>query len=422
MSIFALGLNHKTASVNLREKVYFSLDKLTFYLQDLLACNIVQEAVLLSTCNRSELYCEAEDSEQVKAWFCKQTTLSAIEVEKALYIYRDEVAIAHMMQVACGIDSMILGESQILGQMKASFSESCTVGAVSNLFHRLFQQIFTVAKDIRTTTTIGACPVSVASAAVHFAKEHCQHFNNANVMIIGAGETTSLLLKYLNQYLQKPVTIVNRSAEKVTPLMAEFGGNYISLDNLPEALCGADVVFSATGSPVPLINKKLLVENKLLTRSLMLIDVAVPRDIDASVGELENITLYCIDDLKNRIALNRHGREHAAVKAIEMIQEKSKICLDEIYSIDKVAHTIRAYRGQIESMCHAELQKAKQQLLLGAQADKVLDDFSRAFMNKLMHTPSVQLRKASVEGRYDLLRLAKQLFAIPDPDLEVEPT
>jgi glutamyl-tRNA reductase len=322
-----------------------------------------------------------------------------------------------MMQVASGLDSMILGEPQILGQMKTAYSESCSAGAVGSLFHRLFQHIFVVAKEIRTSTAIGACPVSVASAAAYFAKQHAEEFHKANIAIIGAGETTSLLMRYLHGQLSKPITIINRSPEKAEELLNEFGGYYQSLAALPDILNSADIIFSATGSPVPIIQQTTFANVKR-TKPLMLIDIAVPRDIDQSVTAIDYVNLYCIDDLKEMITKHRQGREHAAIKAIEMIAERSKVCLAEIYSFDKVAHTIRAYRGQIEEICQAELMKAKQQLAQGRDPHKVLETFSNAFMNKLMHAPSVQLRQAGVEGRYDLLRLAKQLFAIPDPEVE----
>ena len=186
MSIFVVGINHKTAPVTLREKVYFAFDKLSLYLQDLLSRGITQEAVLLSTCNRSELYCDSHDIGALRDWFCDQTAIPRKELESAIYVYRNEEAVAHIMHVACGLDSMILGEPEILGQMKEAFSESCSANAVGASFHQLFQQVFSIAKEIRTTTAIGACPVSVASAAVHFAKQQVSSFANANVVVIGA--------------------------------------------------------------------------------------------------------------------------------------------------------------------------------------------------------------------------------------------
>ena len=420
MSIFVIGINHKTASITLREKVYFAKDMLSLYLQDLLNRGYAREAVLISTCNRSELYCDADDLITLRDWFFTQTTLPQQELEAVTYMYRDEEAVAHIMQVACGLDSMILGEPQILGQMKEAFSESCAAGAVATSFHRLFQQVFTMAKEIRTTTAIGACPVSVASAAVHFAKQQVMEFAQANVVLIGVGETTELLLRYLKTQLVKPITLVNRSTEKAIALADEMVGCVYGLDGLASALARADIVFSATGSAVPIVNKATVIEamQARQDKSIILIDIAVPRDIHPEVMELANVRLYCIDDLKVIIEKNRQGREHAADKVREMIRNKSIQFFADHQSHDKVTHAIRAYRGQIEDICHAELIKAKQHLRQGADPMQVLDVFAHAFTKKLLHTPSVQLRQAGAEGRFELLRFAKQLFAIPDPEIE----
>lgn len=420
MSIYVIGINHKTAPVTVREKVYFAVDKLSLYLQDLLKGNYAHEAVLISTCNRSELYCEAEDLNAIRDWFCAQTTVSRQDLEPILYILKDEDAVAHIMQVACGLDSMVLGEPQILGQMKEAFSESCAADTIGPLFHKLFQQIFSVAKEIRTVTAIGACPVSVATAAVHFAKTQFAAFADAKVVFIGAGDTTELLLLYLKACLRNPITIVNRSVENAQTLAAEHGAKVYGLDQLAVAIADADIVFSATGSALPILQKATVAQamQERSDRSMMLIDIAVPRDIDPAVAEVANVKLFCIDDLKAIIEKHKQGREHAADKAREMIKKRSLMIVAELKSFDKVAHTIRAYRGVIEEICQAELLKAKQQLHQGMDAHQVIEMFARAFTQKLLHEPSVQLRQAGAEGRFEVLRLAKQLFALPDLEIE----
>lgn len=421
MSIFVIGINHKTAPLTLREKVYFETDKLSLYLQDIIQRGAAHEAVLLSTCNRSELYCDSSDVAAVRDWFCAQSANPRAELESAIYIYRDEDAVSHIMKVACGLDSMIIGEPQILGQMKEAFSESCSAGAVGALFHRLFQQVFTAAKDIRTTTSVGACPVSVASSAVHFVRQKFQDFSQANVVLIGAGDTTELMMRYLKPHLSKPLTLVNRTLEKASQLIEEFGGSVYSLDRLPCALARADVVFSATGSAVPIVTKKILQESMQARRDkpMMMVDVAVPRDIEPAVTEIEGISLFCIDDLKMIIERNRKGREHAADKAFEMIAARSQEFMQSLQSHDKVTNAIRAYRGQVEDICRTELMKAQQLLLQGVKAEDVLEMFASAYTKKLLHAPSVQLRQAGAEGRFELLQYAKQLFSIPDPEVEL---
>lgn len=420
MSIFVIGINHKTASVTVREKVYFTLDNLTLYLRDLLSQGYVREAVLLSTCNRSELYCETDGIEAVRDWFCEQTAIPRQEIESALYIYKDDDAITHIMEVACGLDSMIVGEPQILGQMKQAFAESCAIDAVNSCFNRLFQQIFALAKEVRTTTAIGACPVSVASAAVHFVKQQLENFSQANVVLIGAGDTPKLLLRYLKSQLVRPIKVVNRSIEKAAQLADEFGGKAYGLESLSAALATADVVFSATGSVVPIVQKEVIAEamQARVKQPMIIMDIAVPRDIDPAAADLEQVKLFCIDDLKCIIEKNRQGREHAADKARELIRKKSLELLHESNSFDKITHTIRAYRGQIEEICRAELLKAKHQLAQGVDPVQVLDIFAAAFTKKLLHAPSVQLRQAGAEGRFEILSFAKQLFAIPDIEVE----
>lgn len=420
MAIFVVGVNHKTAKLALRERIYFALDKLSLYLQDLLASGHTKEAVLLSTCNRSELYCEADDYTKIRDWFVAQTPFTNADLKEILYQYQDKEAISHMMSVACGLDSMVLGEAQILGQMKEAFSESCAAQAVGPAFHRLFRHIFTIAKEIRTTSAIGACPVSMASAAVHFAKSKVKDFSQANIIIVGAGDTAQLLLRYLKNLLKKPVTLINRTLEKAFTMMESHQVYVCGFEELPSQLSRADILFSMTGSALPIINRGMVL--KALEhrggKPLMLIDIAVPRDIEPDVANIANVELFCIDDLKSIIETNRKGREHAAQKARELILTQSAKVIAEYQSFDHVAYTIRAYRNQIENICREEIIKAKQELLRGQDPVMVLETFAHAYTNKLLHVPSVQLRQAGVEGRFELLRYAKQLFAIPDLDME----
>lgn len=411
MSIIAIGINYKTAPVTLREKVYFAVEKLPLYLQDLLSSGVASEAVLISTCNRSELYCEAHDLQAIKDWFCAQTQLLREVLEPVLCVHEDSKAIAHIMEVACGLDSMILGEPQILGQLKEAFSESCSAGAVGASFQRLFQQVFNIAKELRTTTAIGACPVSVASAATRFAKEQLPNFKEANVVLIGAGETSALLLRYLKQELTQPIAIVNRSIEKAHQLGADI---VYGLDDLVTACTHADFVFSATGSATTLVTPSIMqkVMQAREQRAITLLDIAVPRDIDPAVAEMDQVHVFCIDDLKTIIEKNRQHREHAALKAQEMIRLKSKELMYELLSRDSVTQVICAYRNQIEEICQAELHKAKRQLRQGGEPAQILEAFAAAFTKKMLHVPSVQMRQAGADGRHDLIMLAKQLFAI----------
>ncbi len=412
MPILACGINHKTADVALREKVVFAQDKLALYLNDLVTHENICEAVILSTCNRSELYCSTDDVNLVIEWFCRQHNIARNEIESSMYFYHDLDAVQHMMKVACGLDSMILGESQILGQMKEAFSESVAAGSVGPLFHRLFQQVLGVAKEVRNHTAIGACPVSVSSAAVNFIKQTARvPLDQATLLFIGAGVTIDLALRHFKHTPLKNIVIANRHVENASLLAQTYSARAINLTMLPSALSDADFVISATGGAMPIVTKSMI---EARTKPLFIMDIAVPRDIDIRVSECEHVSLYSIDDLKDTIQQNVSGREHAAEKAHEMIEQKSLEFMIWLTSLDKVATTIRAYRKQVEDLCHVELTKAKQQLRRGNDPSEVIANFAHALTNKLLHTPSVQLRQAGYEGRLEVLQLAQQLFAIPD--------
>lgn len=412
MPILACGINHKTAPVGLREKVVFSQEKLALYLNDLVTQENIQEAVILSTCNRSELYCSTDDINKVTDWFCRQHLVDRNEIESAMYFYHDTVAIEHIMSVACGLDSMVLGESQILGQMKDAFSEACAAGAVGPSFNRLFQQVFSIAKEVRTNTAIGACPVSVSSAAASFVKRvFLSQLDQATLLLIGAGVTIDLVLRHLKDDSFERIIIANRRFENASKLAQTYAGDVINLTKLPTALAKADIVISATGGALPIVTKEMVGTRK---KPLWIVDIAVPRDVEPNVAECKNVHLYSIDDLKEIIQQNLQGREHAAEKAREIIKQKSQEFMTWLNSFDMVATTIRAYRKQIEDLCHAELAKANRQLSRGDDPAQVMANFAYTLTNKLLHTPSVQLRQAGYEGRLEILQFAQQLFAIPE--------
>jgi len=418
MSILVCGINHKTASVAVREKLFFAFEKLPLYLNDLLGSGIAEEAMLLSTCNRSELYCKAKDQEAVKNWFCQQHGPTGEELAAALYLHEGAQAVEHLMKVACGLDSMVLGEPEILGQVKAAFSESCTAGAVGAFFHQLFQQVFAIAKEVRTTTAIGACPVSIASTTLNLAKRLLPDFSNARVLIIGAGDTAELILRYLKASPAKKVWLANRNPDKALSLAKIYNTESLALNEIASVLPQIDIMITATGSLEPIITQSFLKETLHATQesTLHIFDIAVPRDVEASAALLPAVKLYCIDDLKAIIQENQSTREHAAQKAREVIKQRSAAFMTQLHSQLQVSDTIRAYREQITAVCDSELEKALRQLENQQDPEKVLQSFAYAITNKLLHAPSVQLRQAGSEGRLDILRLAKQLLSIPEFD------
>jgi glutamyl-tRNA reductase len=412
MPIIACGINHKTAPIALREKVVFPSEKLSVFLQDLAQNENISQAVLLSTCNRSELYCETDNTKPLLDWFCRHHGLAHAELEPAMYFYEDRMAVKHIMQVACGLDSLIVGESQILGQMKDAFMESCANGAVGTLFNRLFQQVFSVAKEVRTNTAIGACPVSVSSAAVNFILQHTnQPLSEQNLVLIGAGSTIDLVLRYLQAHQPKKVTIVNRSIAPAADLAKKYNAQSACLSELNAILPTTDIIVSATNSATPLITDSMFREP--LQNNLLILDLAVPRDIAPSVGQLANIKLFSVDDLKTIIQQRQLNREHAAEKARDVIDQKTFEFYSWLKSLDMVSTTIRAYRKQIEDLCNSELSKSLRQIQKGDDPIQVLNKFAHALTQKLLHSPTVQLKQAGSEGRLEILQLAQQLFDIP---------
>ena len=413
MAIFVVGISYKNTPIVLREQAYFPSDKWGGYLQDLLNRELAREALLLSTCNRTELYCEADDLEVICAWLYEKTSCPVQCWQQILYHYQQERAVAHMMRVACGLDSMILGEPQIIGQMKTAFSEAVMVGAIGSLFHHLFKQIFALTKEIRTTTTLGACPVSVATTAIQVAKQVVPVFQDATVAIIGSGDTARLLLCHLKTQLNTSIIMISRNREKAVRLVQKQGTVY-SLAELDTALLAADIIFTVTGSLSPILTLSTITPlmHRRKQKPLYCLDLAMPRDIDPQVGTLPHVTLYCLDDLVKRIEANRQHRSHAAVKAEEMIQQRSTVFFAEYASLQQMTDAICAYRTQMEELCHHELLKAKQQLNQGIPPYQVLEQFAHALTKKFLHVPSTQLRQASLEGQSNVLQLAKRLFAL----------
>ncbi|MDX1901959.1 MAG: glutamyl-tRNA reductase [Gammaproteobacteria bacterium] len=412
MPIIACGINHKSAPVALREKVVFPAEKLPLYLQDLAASQNIHEAVLLSTCNRSELYCNTDHPEQLFNWFCEQHAVDTALLKPVFYLHEGADAVQHIIEVACGLDSMVLGESQILGQLKTAFSESCATGMVGPLFNRLFQQVFSVAKEIRTNTAIGACPVSVSSAAVRFVREkYGQDIHKANVVLIGAGLTIDLVLRHLMPLAPKQVIVASRSDTSASLLAEKYQTHAIKLNQLKNVLPDVDIIISATGSTHPIVTADMVHHRN---KSLFIVDIAVPRDVEPAVAELNDIAVYSIDDLYDIMQQNLTHREHAAEKAREVIVARTQDFIEWQQSIDLVTHTIRAWRAKMEMLCQTELSKSSQKLQRGDDPEVVMQAFARALMQKILHTPSVQLREAGFSGRTDLLQLAHELFALPE--------
>lgn len=417
MAFIALGINHKTASVDVRERVAFTPEQLVEALQQLCQRTSSREAAILSTCNRSELYLEQDDlsADEVLTWLASYHQLSLEELRACAYIHADDEAVRHMMRVASGLDSMVLGEPQILGQMKSAFAVAREAGTLGPLLGRLFQATFSTAKTVRTDTAIGENPVSVAFAAVSLAKQIFADLHRSQALLIGAGETISLVARHLHDQGIKRIVVANRTLERASNLAEQFGAHAVLLADIPAELVNSDIVISSTASQLPILGKGA-VERALKQRKhkpIFMVDIAVPRDIEPEVGELDDVYLYTVDDLHEVIAENLKSRQGAAQAAEELVTVGAQDFMQRLRELAAV-DVLKAYRQQAERLRDEELGKALRLLSNGSSAEDVLAQLARGLTNKLLHAPSVQLKKFSADGRVDALGVAQELFALDE--------
>lgn len=419
MPLIALGINHRTAPVELRERVVFAPERVQDALRELTGLPGIQEAAILSTCNRTELYVGSEEDpgEAVIQWLSRFHHLDEATLRPYLYTLRDADTVRHMLRVASGLDSMILGEPQILGQMKCAYQCAAEAGCVDTLLSRLFQHTFSVAKQVRTDTAIGASPVSVAFAAVSLARQIFGDLAQQSALLIGAGETVELAARHLHEHRLGRMIVANRTVEHAHNLATLFNGYGIGLDEIPAHLAEADIVVSSTASTTPIVTLPMVQEALKVRkhRPIFMVDIAVPRDIEGRVGELDDVFLYTVDDLQEVIQDNLKSRQAAARQAEEMIDVQVNHFMAWQRSRDAVA-TIRQLREQAEAQRDEVLHKARQLLASGKDPQQVLDFLAHTLTNKLIHQPSTHLRQAGSDGRTDLLEAARELLNLPDPE------
>ncbi|MEW5791540.1 MAG: glutamyl-tRNA reductase [Pseudomonadota bacterium] len=397
MNIFSLGLNHTTAPVDVRERVAFANDLLGAAHQNLLARSGAREAVILSTCNRTELYysTNSEEAGSVSRWLGEYHHLSSEALQPYLYLHQGDEAVRHLFRVAAGLDSLVLGEPQILGQLKAAYQQACLARSVGPLFNRLFHWSFSVAKRVRTETAIGGQAVSVAFAAVSLAKRIFGNLSCQQVLLIGAGETIELVARHLREQGVSQMTVANRTVERALPLAEEFDARVISLEQIPDALEQVDIVVSSTASPLPILGKGS-VERALKARRhrpIFMVDIAVPRDIEPEVAELPDIYLYTVDDLQDIIQENMQARRSAAAAAEQIIAEEVAAFGRWRQGLETVP-TIRLLREHADRLRRQELERALRHLRQGQDPEQVLEHLSQGLTNKLLHQPTVALRAA----------------------------
>lgn len=400
MQLTAVGLNHQTAPLSIREKLAFAAASLPEAVRNLARSKAAKEAVILSTCNRTELYCVGE-TEQIIEWLAQYHNLPAEEIRPYLYTLDNNETIRHAFRVACGLDSMVLGEPQILGQIKDAVRVAQEQESINTNLNALFQKTFAVAKEVRTDTAVGENSVSMASASVKLAEQIFPDISDLNVLFIGAGEMIELVATYFAAKNPKLITVANRTLPRAQELCDKLGLNAepCLLTELPDILHEYDVVVSSTASQLPLVGKGMI-ERALrlrLNMPMFLLDLAVPRDIEAEVGELNDAYLYTVDDMMGIVQNGKEARQKAAAAAEAMVEEK----VGEFVRLQQSRQSvplIRALRDEGERARRQVLENAMKQLAKGASAEEVLERLSIQLTNKLLHSPTQTLNKAGSEN------------------------
>lgn len=419
MPLLALGINHKTASVAVRERVAFSPDQLADALRQAHGFAQLKEIAILSTCNRTELYCstELEGTRGVLEWLGQYHGLPLGDLEACTYAHWDESAARHMMRVASGLDSLVLGEPQILGQLKSAYAAAQDQGLVGAELGRLFQQTFSIAKKVRTDTAIGENPVSVAYAAVSLAQHIFSDLKDSRALLIGAGETIELVARHLMQAGVKQITVANRTLPRAVQVAEQFNGRAVMLGDIPQVLPEADIVIASTASQLPILGKGAVevALKKRKHRPIFMVDIAVPRDIEPQVAELDDVYLYTVDDLREVIEENQRSRETAAKEAESIVEQGALDFMRQLRSL-AVVDTVTQLRSRYEQLRDEEVQAALRQLQSGKNPEEVVARMAHRLTNKMLHHPTIQLRKASAEERVELIEAAQELFQLNDVD------
>jgi glutamyl-tRNA reductase len=416
MALLSLGINHLTAPVDIREKVAFAPEQMTQALHELQYIPAVNETVIVSTCNRTEIYCDASSdcAEVITHWLTAHHGIGENSLSPYIYQHSDQEVARHLFRVASGLDSMVLGEPQILGQLKDSYDRARGDKTINSILDRLFQHSFSVAKRVRTDTEIGSNPVSVAFAAVNLSKQIFGDLNELHALLIGAGETIELVSRHLKSQQIGSMTIANRSVERARSLADQIGAEAVQINEVPEQLVRADIVISSTASQLPILGKGAI-ESALKQRKhrpVFMVDLAVPRDIEPEASKLEDIYLYTVDDLKTVVDENLRGRELAAEAAQEIVNLEVTM-FDRWLRTHQSADQIRQLRDGAELIRQQAVEKALAQLAQAADPEKAIQRLANEITNKLLHKPTLEMRKALQEGDEERIRLLKSLIT-PD--------
>jgi len=415
--LFAFGVNHHTAPLDVREQVVFTPENLNQALRDLIEHEPVKEAAIISTCNRTEVYCNASEPYRAIDWLARFHHLKTGTLEPFIYRLPREHAVQHAFRVASGLDSMVIGEPQILGQMKDAVRCAEEAGTLGTVLFKLFQSTFSVAKEVRTHTDVGTSSVSMAAAAVKLAERIYPTIREQKVLFVGAGEMIELTATHFAARQPRAMTFANRTRERAEELTQRFGGTAITLNELPDQLPLHDIVVSCTASPLPILGKGMI-ERAIKARRhrpMLMIDLAVPRDIEAEAGDLDDVFLYSVDDL-GKIVQEGFDLRQAAVAQAEAIITAGVHDFMHWLEAREVVPTIRALRDHAERMRRHEVERALKLLAKGEDPNKVLEQLSHSLTNKFLHGPTSALNQAEAADRDALVSALSRLYQVKPPE------
>ena len=412
MAFLVIGVNHRTAPISLLEKVAFTPDKLTDGLLNAHKIESVKEVVILSTCNRTEIYCRGSTCPRdIIHWLAQFHSMTVNDLTAYFYCYQSDFAVRHIMRVAAGLDSLVIGEPQILGQIKTCFMKAEQLGTTSNKLKQLFTAAIEAAKLIRTHTAIGKNSVSIAYAAVALAKQIFEDLSQKTALLIGSGETATLVAKYLQNRQIGNIYVASRTLSNATHLSQMLSAKLVSLNEITDILPYCDLIVTATASPAPLLTKNDFTDAIKIRKHapIFVVDLAMPRDIEPTVDSLADVYYYTIDDLRDVVKNNLGRRKEAAILAEEMINVRVKLFKKELEAVHSV-DLIRAYRNQAENIRKKALRKALKNMTLGADPAEILEKFSKNLSNQLIHAPCAQIRSLDGDKLQEKLAWTSELF------------
>ncbi|MBS0320209.1 MAG: glutamyl-tRNA reductase [Proteobacteria bacterium] len=419
MTVFTLGLNHTTAPLDVREKVAFAPESVGDALRALTRAKAVKEAAILSTCNRTEVYFHGGAPEHVASWLNEAHGLPRDTLTPHLYTFGNEKAVTHAFRVASGLDSMVLGEPQILGQMKQAVRSAEAAGSLGLVLNRLFQRTFAVAKDVRTNTDIGTASISMAAASVKLAERIFPSLGDQRLLLIGAGEMIELAATHFAARRPKSITIANRTLERGRTLADRFAADAITLNEMPERLAQFDIIVTCTASSLPILGKGLLerVVKQRRHAPVFIVDLAVPRDVEPEAGSLDDVFLYSVDDLSAIVKDNLQIRRDSVEQAEAMIAAQADHFLRWLDG-RAVVPTITALHGHHDELRATELDRARKLLANGTSPEAALEALARGLTSKLLHAPLAALNQAGDAERAELMALFQRIYRLPDEPSE----